>query len=297
MPDPTKPFDTQPPSSDDDAGVSDRRFRELLRRWEMPPPSARLDRRVRESFSQMNAPPWWRRWFLLPLPLPMLAAASLGMVCLGSGYVLARLLLQPQPAPVAQIIEKIVEVPVMREKIVEVPVEKKVFVPVPAKPDQKRGPKDLVRSQPLPPGVSLTEPAPPPTGLPRDFGLADVRLHCEPVLVKINGQTLKTELGGEITGRMLWVSIPGKGTFRLAVVPPADAQFLKLGSVNGRRLNFLFENDSIEIESRRSFLDSPGWFTLWVKQEPEATGSSQAAMVRFGVVAPVPESVEKAPHP
>jgi hypothetical protein len=95
------------------------------------------------------------------------------------------------------------------------------------------------------------------------------RLHFAQVKLKIGGMPIEqTGPEGSVTGQYGMIYVPGLGAFLLSSGPVAAQGFVKAGTIDGHRLEFVWNNETYEADSAAPILDVEGSGELWVRFDP-----------------------------
>jgi hypothetical protein len=102
------------------------------------------------------------------------------------------------------------------------------------------------------------------------------RLHLAEVKLKIDDMPIEqTGPEGSVTGQYGVIYVPGLGAFLLSSGPVAAQGFIntgqgfvKAGTIDGSRLEFVWNNETYEADSAAPILDVEGSGELWVRLDP-----------------------------
>ena len=92
--------------------------------------------------------------------------------------------------------------------------------------------------------------------------LSGLKLKINDAVVTANGSD------GSVTGRYAMIYIPGKGAFILCAQPVASPGFVKVGSIEGSKLKFTWNNETVEADGDALMLGGSGTGELWVNFDP-----------------------------
>jgi hypothetical protein len=95
------------------------------------------------------------------------------------------------------------------------------------------------------------------------------RVHLADVKLKINDMPIEQAgPGASVTGQFGMIYVPGRGAFLLSSGPVAAQGFVKSGTINGSRLEFVWNNETYQADSSAPILDVEGSGELWVRFDP-----------------------------
>ncbi|HEY6344915.1 MAG TPA: hypothetical protein VIY49_25750 [Bryobacteraceae bacterium] len=95
------------------------------------------------------------------------------------------------------------------------------------------------------------------------------RLHLAEVKLKIDDMPIeRTGPEGSVTGQYGMIYVPGRGAVLLSSGPVAAQGFVKAGTIDGSRLQFVWNNETYEADSAAPILDVEGSGELWVRFDP-----------------------------
>lgn len=100
------------------------------------------------------------------------------------------------------------------------------------------------------------------TASPNRLHLADVKLKIDDMPIEQTGPE------GAVTGQYGMIYVPGIGAFLLSSGPVSAEGFVKTGSIDGSRLQFVWNNETYEADSVAPILDVEGSGELWVRFDP-----------------------------
>jgi hypothetical protein len=91
------------------------------------------------------------------------------------------------------------------------------------------------------------------------------RMRLSGLKLKVNGSALKANgTGGAVAGKYALIYIPGAGAYVLSAEPVTAAGFAKVGTIDGKKLQFTWNNETIEAEAAEPVLGGSGAGELWV---------------------------------
>jgi hypothetical protein len=91
------------------------------------------------------------------------------------------------------------------------------------------------------------------------------RLRLAALKLRINGTPVQGgDSHGAVSGRYAMIYVPGRGAFILSAEPVTGRGFVKAGSIDGNKLNFVWNNDSYEADANAPILGSAETGELWV---------------------------------
>ena len=95
------------------------------------------------------------------------------------------------------------------------------------------------------------------------------RMRLVALKLTVNGMPLKAGgTGGAVSGKYALVYIPGRGAYILSTEPVSAPGFVKVGAVDGNKLQFTWNNDTIEAQSSEPILGGAATGELWVFFDP-----------------------------
>jgi hypothetical protein len=95
------------------------------------------------------------------------------------------------------------------------------------------------------------------------------RMRLAGLKLKVNGTALLTiGPGGPVAGKYAMFYIPGRGAYIMTPQPVDAPGFIKAGSIDGAKLRFTWNNETIEADAASPILGGPGTGELWVKFDP-----------------------------
>jgi len=95
------------------------------------------------------------------------------------------------------------------------------------------------------------------------------RMRLAGLKLRINGNSLATiGPGGPVAGKYAMFYIPGRGAYIMTAQPVEAPGFIKAGSIDGAKLKFTWNNETIEADAASSILGGAGTGELWVKLDP-----------------------------
>jgi hypothetical protein len=96
-------------------------------------------------------------------------------------------------------------------------------------------------------------------------GGAPDRIHLAGLKLKVNDTALRVDGPGEsVTGRYAMIYIPDRGGFILSAQPVASPGFVKVGSIDGTKLTFTWNNETIQADASVPILSGSGAGELWI---------------------------------
>jgi hypothetical protein len=91
------------------------------------------------------------------------------------------------------------------------------------------------------------------------------RMRLTGLKVKVNGSVLEAiGSGGAVTGRYALLYIPGRGAYILAAHAVDAPGFVKVGTIDGAKLEFTWNNETIEANAAGPILGGSGTGEVWV---------------------------------
>jgi hypothetical protein len=130
----------------------------------------------------------------------------------------------------------------------------------------------------------------------RDFQVADVLLHVVAPSLRVNDTEVPPAIVADmaINRGLVWLAVPGRGRFLLALSPQIGYAFQKAGLANGRLLTFSWNGDRYELRTRRAITESSGAWNVYVLAAPAAAARHVAPEFSFGAVDSVEQFLSKA---
>ena len=127
-----------------------------------------------------------------------------------------------------------------------------------------------------------TAPAPAvASGPPRDFSISDVEIRLESPRVSVNGQIVDASLqvGGSVSGQVLWFYLPERGRFAFSIQPNRD--YRRAGEIFDKTMDFTVGGDQYHVQSAAPIAPGSGRFHLYVLDEPHwrPVGGSGSSMI------------------
>jgi len=128
------------------------------------------------------------------------------------------------------------------------------------------------------PGQPGERAVPTVEGSPRDFSAADGEMRLSLPRVTLNGtaQPAAGRATPNVTGKLVWFYIPGRGRYILSLVPRPELEFQKAGEVRGGRITLTLNGDAITLECFSEIATGHAPYNLYVlcdsKWEPTAQG-------------------------
>lgn len=115
------------------------------------------------------------------------------------------------------------------------------------------------------------------TVLPRDFTVDDVELIMMNPRVWVNGKLVETpaDFMGGITAHVLWIYLPGTGSFEFSLWPEPALGFQKIGTVAANTLTFRSGANDYRVECSGPVAPGSGLFNLYVLSDPGFTMGRQ----------------------
>ena len=96
-------------------------------------------------------------------------------------------------------------------------------------------------------------------------GAGPDRIHLAGLTLKINDAALRANgPRGSVTGRYAMIYLPDRGAFILSAQPVTSPGFVKVGSIDGTRLSFTWNNETIQADAIAPILGGSGGGELWV---------------------------------
>ena len=108
-------------------------------------------------------------------------------------------------------------------------------------------------------------------GAPRDFAIGDVTLRLQDPRVFINGRFEESSARtmGEEMGGVVWIYIPMRGRFLLAVSPNPKQGFARAGEIRGNSLRFTVGGNTYSVTSGSRIAPGTAAYNLYVLQQPD----------------------------
>jgi hypothetical protein len=119
--------------------------------------------------------------------------------------------------------------------------------------------------------ISPTVRTAPPSGT-RDFNPEAFRLRLSNVDLFINGEAVeesRSGRGASISGKLLYVYVPGKGRFIFSLSPQPGYGFRKTATIEDNKISFVSGGDTYKLISNSSVLGVGGRWNLWVLHDPD----------------------------
>jgi hypothetical protein len=114
---------------------------------------------------------------------------------------------------------------------------------------------------------------------PRDFGIDDVELSLDRPHVRVNGKLIPSTADSRagISAHVLWLFIPGEGTFVLSLWP--DKGFHKAGMLQGSAMMFRNGASEYRVECASPIAPGSGIFNVYLHYDAEAPSGRSEFMI------------------
>ncbi len=109
-----------------------------------------------------------------------------------------------------------------------------------------------------------------PVRQPRDFTAEVVSMEMKDYSLFFNDELIgtgKSKTGS--SGTLLWIYIPEHGRFIFSLVPRADYQFEKVGTISANKIEFAIHGDRYQWLSSSPIMHEEGTWNLWVLSDPK----------------------------
>lgn len=104
---------------------------------------------------------------------------------------------------------------------------------------------------------------------PDDGPFANMMMEVENPRLYVNNQLIPTPGLGSARGATLFLTLPGRGRWLIAVDPNGNSRFVEAGQVEDKSLEFTLNGDRFRIESDKPFVQG-GRRKLYVMHQPDA---------------------------
>ena len=105
---------------------------------------------------------------------------------------------------------------------------------------------------------------------PRDFTVDDVQLYVNNPRVWVNGKLMEAsaKFGGGIQAHMIWLLLPGEGTFVIALAPEPGHTFQKAGVMQGNTMTFRHGASEYRVECSDPIAPGSDIYNVYLYYEP-----------------------------